>query len=278
MVWYTLIDGAQLGPFSNSDLKAIAASGRLKPDDHVWKEGLSEWVLASRIKGLFPPTPPPAPKSMPPAAAAPSFVWPEPSLGEVVIRDDDASEAWKNREPSPKGNLGLLSIIFKQSIQEAVFNHRQRLLRRFANGKEIPLVEVLDRLEKTYSSRGFKVRRFVSTLIVVKRSSGTSTKIDTYPSALAGVGTLTNGFIRVSEESDSWVVSLTAEAFFWPMITQPFLDMAGIFCVAFLALLLFWPCLCLIPFLLTNIDIGEARAALQEDVTTPVEKLAIEFV
>jgi hypothetical protein len=45
---------------TDDQLRAVAESGELQPDDLVWCEGLPEWVPASRVEGLFPnPTPPP---------------------------------------------------------------------------------------------------------------------------------------------------------------------------------------------------------------------------
>ena len=266
---------------SNSELKALAESGRLKPTDNVWKEGLAEWIPASKVKGLFPPSPPPLPPSPPPPApdAAPraagaGFTGQEPSLGEVVVPDDDASEAWKNREPPLKGNFGFLGGLFKKHVQEVVINHRQRVFRYFENGRQIPLAEVLDRLEANYSNRGFRVRRFATSLVVTKLGDGSSTKIDTAPNPLANVGSLINGFIRVAESGDSWAVSVKGEAFFWPQAMQQFMGAAGVACIA---LIVFWPCLCVIPFVFA-VDADQAKAALQEDLKTPVEKLAIEFV
>lgn len=66
--WYYTSDGQQVGPESASQLRTLAASGRLRPTDLVRKEGRSEWLPALRIKGLFPQEPvnsepPPLPES-----------------------------------------------------------------------------------------------------------------------------------------------------------------------------------------------------------------------
>lgn len=42
------------GPFTNSDLRRKAATGSLLPTDLIFKDGMSEWVKAKRVKGLFP--------------------------------------------------------------------------------------------------------------------------------------------------------------------------------------------------------------------------------
>jgi hypothetical protein len=269
-VWHVVIGGKQYGPLSNSDVKSLAESGRLKPQDHVWKEGLAEWIPASKIKGLFPPAPPPPP---------PSFTWPEPSLGEVVVPDDDASEAWKNRD-SPMKEFGFLRRFFQKRIQKVVVNHRQRVFCHFENGRENVIDAILDCLENGYSNRGFQVHRYASSLIVTKQGSGTSTKNSEYPllrSALADFGTQLNGFVRVSECGDNWVVTMKGEAFFWPLALQQ-LKGAVVFACFALTLPLFWPCLCLIPFPFNNVDADQAKAELQEDLKTPVKELAIEFV
>ena len=62
--WYYVLDGKQVGPITFEDLKAVAASGELTPDDLVWQEGTADWVDAKTVPGLFTgPTPaaPPAP-------------------------------------------------------------------------------------------------------------------------------------------------------------------------------------------------------------------------
>ena len=51
--WYYSIGGTQYGPVSSSELKRLAASEELQPDDMVWKEGLKAWVKANAVKSLF---------------------------------------------------------------------------------------------------------------------------------------------------------------------------------------------------------------------------------
>ncbi|MDR2117465.1 MAG: DUF4339 domain-containing protein [Planctomycetaceae bacterium] len=56
------------GPFSDSELKHLAHTGKLLATDFVWREGMSQAVPALKIKGLFPETqsvtPPPVPPQM----------------------------------------------------------------------------------------------------------------------------------------------------------------------------------------------------------------------
>ncbi len=51
--WHYSRDGEQHGPISQDELKALAASGQLQPGDLVWKDGMTDWVPASKVKGLF---------------------------------------------------------------------------------------------------------------------------------------------------------------------------------------------------------------------------------
>jgi hypothetical protein len=52
--WYVEKQGVQSGPYSSAQLKALAVSGRLRPDDRVRRADQQKVVAASNIKGLFP--------------------------------------------------------------------------------------------------------------------------------------------------------------------------------------------------------------------------------
>jgi hypothetical protein len=53
--WFYEHRGKRTGPISPADLKQMADSGQLSPDDIIWKEGMPTWVSARTLKGLFPP-------------------------------------------------------------------------------------------------------------------------------------------------------------------------------------------------------------------------------
>ena len=74
--WYYSRNGQRFGPVPAEQLRQLAAARQLLPTDMLWKNGLSGWVAASTIPGLFaadtldtettarkppPPPPPPAP-------------------------------------------------------------------------------------------------------------------------------------------------------------------------------------------------------------------------
>jgi hypothetical protein len=68
--WYYVKSGEKHGPVSSSELRKLAKEGGLKPEDQIWKEGMNDWVPASRLKGLFvekgtaTPPPPPSPPTV----------------------------------------------------------------------------------------------------------------------------------------------------------------------------------------------------------------------
>ncbi len=76
--WYYTDQGQRVGPVSPTQLKELATSGRLQPSDMVWKEGMSEWAAASKVKGLFPTTTqaPPPPPPLPTLPASPGTTQP----------------------------------------------------------------------------------------------------------------------------------------------------------------------------------------------------------
>lgn len=51
--WYYARDNKQIGPVSAAELKRLATVHELKPEDLVWREGMTEWSLARNVRGLF---------------------------------------------------------------------------------------------------------------------------------------------------------------------------------------------------------------------------------
>ena len=70
--WHYMKGDQQHGPVTSEQLKHLARSGALMRSDMLWKEGMKEWVVAGRVKGLFPASVPPAvgrPQPIPTAVA-----------------------------------------------------------------------------------------------------------------------------------------------------------------------------------------------------------------
>lgn len=51
--WYYAEEDQQVGPVTSSEIKRLAQSGRLKPDDLVWRDGMEMWMPARTVQGLF---------------------------------------------------------------------------------------------------------------------------------------------------------------------------------------------------------------------------------
>lgn len=64
--WYYSQNGQKPGPITEDELKKSAATGKLKPTDLIWKEGMDNWVPARSVKGLFLTAQAPVATRMPP--------------------------------------------------------------------------------------------------------------------------------------------------------------------------------------------------------------------
>lgn len=99
--WYTAIGGRQTGPYSDEQLRALIASGKVTADTLVWCTGMENWTRAGAIPGLIaggqpPPIPsaaaPPPPVALhtlstqalsPEALSTSVRVW--PLLGRTIV-------------------------------------------------------------------------------------------------------------------------------------------------------------------------------------------------
>jgi GYF domain 2 len=52
--WYYAQDNKSFGPFSWAEFTDVAASGTLRRTSIVWREGMTEGVVASTVNHLFP--------------------------------------------------------------------------------------------------------------------------------------------------------------------------------------------------------------------------------
>jgi hypothetical protein len=54
-IWYYAQDDREHGPVSAAYIAGMARTGKLRPEDLVWREGMEDWRPARSIKGLFTP-------------------------------------------------------------------------------------------------------------------------------------------------------------------------------------------------------------------------------
>jgi uncharacterized protein DUF4339 len=94
--YYYSREGQRLGPVSGDQLKQLASSGQLQPNDLIWKEGMANWIQAARVKGLFPvaaPQPPEIPLAAP--AGSPADVHAAGHVEAGGPRQGETSDAAK---------------------------------------------------------------------------------------------------------------------------------------------------------------------------------------
>ena len=99
--WYYGHDGKEIGPVSSAELKELAAAGRLHPTDFVWKEGMAQWMEASRISGLFDGGSSPRADQSGPLAAAPAQKQPS-ATSPAPQASAPAAKAARRPDPSKK--------------------------------------------------------------------------------------------------------------------------------------------------------------------------------
>lgn len=112
--WHYMKDGVQTGPVSTDELKGLLASGAVKADALVWREGLATWVAAntqSELAGVTPPATPP-----PPPAAAPASTGGSP--GAVT---PTAADVEKNKVMGILAYLGILWLVPLLAAKDSPF-------------------------------------------------------------------------------------------------------------------------------------------------------------
>ena len=106
--WYYSQLGKHFGPLTSAQLQQLAAAGQLLPTDPVIKQGMSSWVTARQIQGLYrdtpatptPPVPPPPnplpqedAQAVPPASSRKSFAdWAKASAVSVAASAKAAAQ------------------------------------------------------------------------------------------------------------------------------------------------------------------------------------------
>jgi uncharacterized membrane protein len=110
IAWHYMKNGAQTGPATTDELKALITSGAIKADTLVWREGLPSWLAAntqSEFAGAVPPAaPPPAPAG---ATGGPGVFIP------------DAADVDKNKVMGILAYLGLLWLVPFLAAKESPF-------------------------------------------------------------------------------------------------------------------------------------------------------------
>jgi hypothetical protein len=91
------------GPFSAAQLQGLAAAGRIRSSDTVWRAGAMERaVLAAKVRNLFPPAQAHGAGLAAPEACAPTPLTP-PSLAPLVPLESSPSASEASVKPGEPG-------------------------------------------------------------------------------------------------------------------------------------------------------------------------------
>jgi len=122
--WYVGQGQDRRGPFTTAQLREMAASGELKPDSLIWRQGMVSWVVARTAKNLFlqdgPPPLPAADDGPPPLPIEPKLA-PFAATGEAGPRPGPKTrrrtvERSRGRHEPKKGFWGAM---FDHKLEEA---------------------------------------------------------------------------------------------------------------------------------------------------------------
>jgi NAD-dependent dihydropyrimidine dehydrogenase PreA subunit len=115
--YYYSRSGKVGGPISSKELRTFAARGGLAPTDLVRRAGEDRWVVAKKIRGLFPPLPAPKPSPEPPPAC--------PAGGACIeSRHEARAEAQVVPDPARCVQCGICSYNCPMEIDVRAHAHR----------------------------------------------------------------------------------------------------------------------------------------------------------
>ncbi len=128
--WSYIQNGATQGPVPQETLQALLASGQVRWNDLVWRQGLADWIQAGSLPELrVAPPPPPAPA----ITLAPPRE--EAAVAAEVVDALRATRPWVRF----MGVLGILGTILMAVVALAVVGMTQGPLRGMPAGMRVVL-------------------------------------------------------------------------------------------------------------------------------------------
>jgi S-DNA-T family DNA segregation ATPase FtsK/SpoIIIE len=131
-LFYAAIDGRQAGPFPVTEISRLIASGSIRKETMVWRQGLAAWqsaVSLPELAGLFPAAapqtagmtapPPPPPAQARPSKKAPQKAWTDYSLPIDGILDKRAGGTDDTEDEETKEKSAILESVLGEFKIEA---------------------------------------------------------------------------------------------------------------------------------------------------------------
>ncbi|NLS95867.1 MAG: DUF4339 domain-containing protein [Planctomycetaceae bacterium] len=160
--WFYAKNDQPCGPVSAVELKQFAERGELREEDLVWREGMVEWIPASKIKGLFSSNGEGAVESE------------QAGEQEVVVRQTPPrGEVPGGAIPNPPPAAAELPIRFSPASDRAVAKPEPKIepqVRERILAEPRPFRHPLDILAD--AARGLFSARFVHSTVVLFRVGG----------------------------------------------------------------------------------------------------------
>src|SRR5688500_12134441 len=85
-VWFYAADNRQVGPVSEAELDALAASGAIRKDTLVWTEGMANWSPYGTVRPDAAPPTVPAPPPLTPTSASAAAPATAPEQPQTAMR------------------------------------------------------------------------------------------------------------------------------------------------------------------------------------------------
>jgi hypothetical protein len=111
--WYVSVEGQQHGPYSGEQLVEFTGTGNITRESMVWTEGMTEWLPAARIEGLFPAAAPvAAPVLVRSTTPASNFMRPGQATGQLssLLGGQSTAQADPNGFPHPPIQAASFSL------------------------------------------------------------------------------------------------------------------------------------------------------------------------
>jgi hypothetical protein len=117
--WYVLLSGVVAGPYDASDVKRMGENGTIRPQDYVRKGKDGKWIIATKVKGLFPDDA----KAIPAESNAEKPKQNDPPLKQVDTKPEPQPPSLvQTAEPKPIVSSERPAIPTKQEDQQTTQN------------------------------------------------------------------------------------------------------------------------------------------------------------